>query len=48
MISAGSADIYVMPIKSNNITLAEVLATDYKSFPIIDKVDGDFVISSSD
>lgn len=48
MISAGKANIYIMPFKESNKTLTEVLAIDYKNYPIIDTIDGDYVVSSRD
>jgi hypothetical protein len=47
MVSAGAADIYILPFSESNLTLTSVLSIDFKSFPLVDKVDGDFVISSS-
>jgi hypothetical protein len=47
MVSAGAADIYILPFSESNLTLASALSIDFKSFPLVDKVDGDFVISSS-
>jgi hypothetical protein len=47
MVSAGKADIYILPFNQGNLTLAFALSMDFKSFPLVDKIDGDFIVSSS-
>ena len=47
MVSAGSADIYILPFSQDNLTLDFVFSLDYKTFPVIDVIDGDFIVSST-
>lgn len=47
MVSAGEAEIYILPFSESNLTLASALSLDFKSFPLVDKIDGDFVVSST-
>jgi hypothetical protein len=47
MVSAGSADIHILPFNEDNLTLSAVSEMDYRQFPILDSTDGDYVLSSS-
>jgi hypothetical protein len=47
MMSAGKADIYILPFTLNDTTLDAVFKLDHTTFPVIDNVDGDFIVSST-
>jgi hypothetical protein len=47
MVSTGNAFIYILPFSQDNTTLKDAFNTNHTFFPMVDKVDGDFIVSST-
>jgi len=47
LVSAGTANIYIFPFSQDDLTLEFVLKSDFTTFPVVDTIDGDFIVSST-